>query len=184
MSRGTATRARATDAVDGGDVAASTASMAVYTFEEVRAHDVGSDCWVVVGDGVYDASAWVSKHPGGATVLEQYAGRDITDAFMAYHGGQPRAEARLKSMRVGMVAGARDAPAHLTAFRKFNARVQAGELRTRYVDYVHIAARMAMLFGSMLACVLHPAAGFKTHMFGAALLGIFWQQSMFIGHDA
>ena len=184
VSRGTATREPRGEDRDGRDVTALKASTAVFTFEEVRAHDVGSDCWVVVGDGVYDASAWVNRHPGGATVLEQYAGRDITDAFMAYHGGQPRAEARLKSMRVGTVTGARDAPEHLTAFRKFNKRVQVGELRTRYLDYVHIAARMAMLFASMLACVLHPAAGFKTHMFGAALLGIFWQQSMFIGHDA
>ena len=119
----------------GEDVAAREDEGAVYTFEDVRAHDKGKDCWVVVGAGVYDASAWVNEHPGGATVLEQYAGRDITDAFMAYHGGQPRAEARLKSLRVGSVADASAAPAHLTAFRKFNENVQVDELHTQRQAY-------------------------------------------------
>lgn len=141
------------------------------------------DCWVACGDGAYDVTRWVSEHPGGATVLEQYAGRDMTDAFAAYHGGQPRAEAMLKSMRVGAVTRV-EPPAHLAAFRKFNMEVQVGELRTKFSDYGIIMIRIAVIFGAMLACVLHPAAGFTTHMFGAVLLGLFWQQSMFIGHDA
>ena len=35
-----------------------------------------------------------------------------------------------------------------------------------------------------LACVLGEESGFWTHMLGAVSLGLFWQQSMFIGHDA
>ena len=71
-----------------------------------------------MGDGVYDATSWVEKHPGGSTILEQYAGRDATDAFMAYHGGERRVQARLETLRIGRLVDESAAPpTHLKAFR-------------------------------------------------------------------
>jgi delta8-fatty-acid desaturase len=40
------------------------------------------------------------------------------------------------------------------------------------------------LFASVVYCVVGEGNGFYTHMLGAVLLGMFWQQTMFIGHDA
>ena len=62
---------------------------ATYTVSQVNECDhmtaEDSPKLVIFGDNVYDISSWISKHPGGETVLRQYAGRDITDAFRAYH---------------------------------------------------------------------------------------------------
>ena len=66
---------------------ASTAT--TYTVSQVNECDhmtaKDSPKLVIFGDDVYDISSWISKHPGGETVLKQYSGRDITDAFRAYH---------------------------------------------------------------------------------------------------
>ena len=158
-----------------------------YAREEARAHDRANDCWLVIGRGVYDVTTWVEKHPGGSTVLEQYAGRDATDAFEAYHGGDKRARARLESLRVGDLVDATAAPPkHLKAFREMRETMEGDHslLVSEFSDYAHVVVRLAALFGAAVWCVLSPSAGFKTHMLGAVLLGMFWQQSMFIGHDA
>ena len=183
-NRGDASAARDVGAGVGGETRRGEAT---YARADVRSHDVGSDCWLVVGDGVYDATSWVEKHPGGSTILEQYAGRDATDAFMAYHGGERRALARLETLRIGRLVDESAAPpTHLKAFRRMRDAMEGSEklLKSDLTDYAFIIARLVVLFGGVLACVLSSGAGFKTHMFGAVLLGLFWQQSMFIGHDA
>lgn len=42
----------------------------MYARVDVRSYDVGSDCWFVVGDGVYDVMFWVEKYLGGSMILE------------------------------------------------------------------------------------------------------------------
>ena len=50
---------------------------------------------------VYDISHWIRRHPGGSIPLLQYAGRDMTDAFSAYHGPDGKAAKTLASYYVG-----------------------------------------------------------------------------------
>ena len=50
---------------------------------------------------MYDISHWVRRHPGGSIPLLQYAGRDMTDAFRAYHGPDGKASKTLASYYVG-----------------------------------------------------------------------------------
>ena len=71
-----------------------------YTISQVRE---SRRKLVVYGDNVYDISSWISKHPGGETVLKQYAGMDITDAFRAYHAKDGTAMKTLKTLRAGFV---------------------------------------------------------------------------------
>ena len=79
---------------------------------------------VTVDGKVYDLSAWVKRHPGGSIPLLQYAGRDMTDAFRAYHGPTGKAAKTLASCCIGEVIVAADAgkqkqvPDHVTEFRK------------------------------------------------------------------
>jgi cytochrome b involved in lipid metabolism len=41
----------------------------IYTWEEVRKHNVEQSCWLVVRDRVYDVTSWIAKHPGGVDAL-------------------------------------------------------------------------------------------------------------------
>ena len=97
-ARGTA-KARGRDGreVDDASTGRAPPPARTYAREEVREGDgcEGRANLVIVDGGVFDVTAWASEHPGGRTVLEQYAGRDITDAFAAYHGGDARVWARL-----------------------------------------------------------------------------------------
>jgi L-lactate dehydrogenase (cytochrome) len=40
---------------------------------------------VIIGQIVYDITSFLDKHPGGASILLQYAGQDATQAFESFH---------------------------------------------------------------------------------------------------
>ena len=50
---------------------------------EVAKHSTPSDMWVVVKDTAYDLTTFAPNHPGGAKLVERYAGRDATEEFLA-----------------------------------------------------------------------------------------------------
>ena len=45
-----------------------------YTRADVAKHSKHKDCWIVVGDGVYDVTAYLHRHPGGANLIMKNAG--------------------------------------------------------------------------------------------------------------
>lgn len=57
--------------------------MAGMDFKEVAANK--ANCWMVLGDDVYDLSGFKHEHPGGAGYLEGVAGTDATEAFLESH---------------------------------------------------------------------------------------------------
>jgi len=167
------------------------------TMAEVGRHDKEGDAWVTVNDKVYDISQWVANHPGGSIPLLQYAGRDITDAFRAYHGPAGKAAKTLRSYYVGDLEPAEDGnasdgssssspeqvPEHLTAFRKMVNGLE-GEFHTEYAHYAKLGTSLVALISAAVYLIAAPGHGVWAHMLGAVLLGFFWQQTMFIGHDA
>lgn len=56
--------------------------VAMVRMEEVRRHNAANDCWVVLGDSVWDLSTFHASHPGGAQVITQVAGMDGTLPFV------------------------------------------------------------------------------------------------------
>ena len=50
------------------------------TREEVAVHNTPADCWAVIGDGVYDITAYLPRHPGGKEI-EAACGVDATEMF-------------------------------------------------------------------------------------------------------
>lgn len=50
----------------------------LYTWEEIRKHNQKNDCWIVVNDIVYNMTSFKKKHPGGAKIIDFYAGQDAT----------------------------------------------------------------------------------------------------------
>lgn len=59
-------------------------SAATFSLAEVAKHSTPSDCFVIVRGKVYDVTAWVPQHPGGALIYIQ-AGKDCTQLFDSYH---------------------------------------------------------------------------------------------------
>lgn len=53
------------------------------TIDELRKHDTEQNPWFVVNGEVYDGTAFLEGHPGGATSIFGAAGQDATDEFMA-----------------------------------------------------------------------------------------------------
>jgi hypothetical protein len=75
-----------------------------YTRWEVARHHGDDSLWLIIDQGVYDVSPYLAKHPGGAPVLQAYAGQDVTEIF---HGltthDAPAVRALLPRFRIGRV---------------------------------------------------------------------------------
>jgi cytochrome b involved in lipid metabolism len=40
-----------------------------YTTSEVAKHDTRNDCWLILSNGIYDVTPFISRHPGGDKIL-------------------------------------------------------------------------------------------------------------------
>ena len=58
-----------------------------YEPEEVLSHNTDGDCWLIIGNStnggprVYDVSAYIHAHPGGADVMLEGAGKNVDGMF-------------------------------------------------------------------------------------------------------
>ncbi|CBZ55261.1 hypothetical protein NCLIV_056850 [Neospora caninum Liverpool] len=84
---GSQARFRDLMAADKGRLAACTAEGAPrrVSLEELSKHCTREDLWVALDGAVYDISSYVSFHPGGARILVDHAGTDISEVFRRYH---------------------------------------------------------------------------------------------------
>ena len=55
----------------------------------VTFHDKEDDCWVILRGKIFDVTALLEVHDGGAFSVYQHAGTDCTQAFIDAHGEQP-----------------------------------------------------------------------------------------------
>jgi len=57
-----------------------------YTMCQLRRHDIARSAWLLVGDTIYDATSYVSRHPGGASsILRKSGGKADCSKDMAFH---------------------------------------------------------------------------------------------------
>lgn len=54
-------------------------------FSEVQKHNTRDDCWVIIDGKVYDVTAFIDMHPGGANIIIANAGKDATKIFKPLH---------------------------------------------------------------------------------------------------
>lgn len=57
------------------------------TRAELMQHNTARDCWVGYQGKVYDLTAWLVAHPGGAAAIAPYCGtaEEFTQAYQAQH---------------------------------------------------------------------------------------------------
>jgi nitrate reductase (NAD(P)H) len=70
-----------------------------FSMSEVREHASKDSAWIVVHDQVYDCTAYLEDHPGGADSILINAGTDCTEEFDAIHSD--KATALLDAYRIG-----------------------------------------------------------------------------------
>ncbi|CAG8949580.1 hypothetical protein HYFRA_00007813 [Hymenoscyphus fraxineus] len=63
----------------------------IISISQLRKHDDEKNPWFVVNGEVYDGTAFLEAHPGGATSIVGTAGQDATDEFMAIHSETAKA---------------------------------------------------------------------------------------------
>ena len=74
--------------------------MTFYTQEEVCKHNTNESCWLIANNNVYDATAFINRHPGGKFVILSKAGTDVTKHF-AWHS--VRAKGLWKTYKIGKI---------------------------------------------------------------------------------
>ena len=80
---------------------APSATQAGYSMADVKKANTRAKCWSAIDGNVYDLTAWISSHPGGAGAITFLCGIDGSNAFKAQHEGQSRPTNRLSQYLLG-----------------------------------------------------------------------------------
>jgi len=156
----------------------------VFTREEVAKHNTPDDSWIIIEGKVYAVSKFAKVHPGGRDILTSAAsaGHDLSDAFRIYHP-EYVARQKLPYLCKGVVADDAAANPINAAYRALDAQLRAeGFYETNYFYFAFKFAYAFAMFG--LAIWLGLGATTSGMVFAsAAMMGLFWQQFAFIGHD-
>ncbi len=54
-------------------------TLPTFSRAEVESHSSADSCYVTIGNKVYDVTDFVDDHPGGGSLVVEYAGKDISD---------------------------------------------------------------------------------------------------------
>lgn len=85
-----------------------------FTRAEVEAHNSDKDCYVTLGDNVYDITDFLDSHPGGPELILEYAGKDVAQILKdeASHTHSESAYEIMEESLVGFVVSAKAAAAN------------------------------------------------------------------------
>lgn len=86
-------------------------TLPTFTRAEVEAHNSASSCYVTIGSKVYDVTDFVDDHPGGGSLIIDYAGKDVEE-ILKDETSHPHSEAAyevLDDSLVGFVVNEKSA---------------------------------------------------------------------------
>ncbi|KAF9881430.1 hypothetical protein CkaCkLH20_00576 [Colletotrichum karsti] len=87
----------------------------IFTAEEVRWHAFReTGIYIIINNYVYDFTEYCDVHPGGKSIIEQYAGGNATEAWYRVHSSNDSVfgvdvHGTLKSLRIGRVVPEQEA---------------------------------------------------------------------------
>ncbi|KAJ3749386.1 FMN-dependent dehydrogenase-domain-containing protein [Lentinula detonsa] len=77
-----------------------------WSIEEVSKHGDAMSCWLIIKNEVYDVTEFLSKHPGGPSIILKYAGCDATSAYEPIHPPDAIQQYLSPSQHLGGLKGA------------------------------------------------------------------------------
>lgn len=86
------------------NLATTTTAIKTFTIADVATHNSETSCYTIIRGNVYDVTAFIPKHPGGTQPILTGCGTDSTDRFVAKHGGNPRMETTLETLKIGTLS--------------------------------------------------------------------------------
>jgi acyl-lipid Delta6-acetylenase / acyl-lipid (9-3)-desaturase len=156
------------------------------TLDEVKKHKAVDSLWIILNNNVYDVTRMVASgtHPGGLDPLLLVAGNDATDAFNNYHPAY--VQKRLAAYCIGELEPCDRTidSALLHDYRDLQAAFESEglhEINHWYFAklYLWCAALLVLALGLTLL-----GSSTAVRLAGAATLGLFIQQILFLAHDA
>ena len=156
---------------------------AQVTAAEVAQHvkDTG-DLWVIIEDKVYDLTRWEKQHPGGYLPLRAMAGKDCTEPFDNFHPARVW-ETQLPAFYAADVTDLKQPSDYRAGHRAIRQQLlERGLFETRMSYYCIKFVWLASLLAASCWCVV-TGISMSTRILGSVILGCFWQQLAFVGHD-
>mmetsp|Transcript_17527 Transcript_17527/g.31624 ORF Transcript_17527/g.31624 Transcript_17527/m.31624 type:complete len:478 (-) Transcript_17527:372-1805(-) len=169
---------------DAAEEPALVAKASSMTREEVRmrAHP-DTFLLIIIGERIYDCTRWQAHHPGGALTIRALCGKDATEPFNTTHPAFVK-KGGLKGFYYAELKDGKTAIDKATiAYRELTVQMEdAGLFETDYTYYYFLWARLALMFSCVVAGVT-LSDKLWVHALSGAMLGLFWQQTAFVGHD-
>lgn len=151
----------------------------IYSLKQVAEHNDRNDAWVIVDDCVYDVTKFVNEHPGGWIPIRAFAGNDASDAFSNFHP-----EAVYKGILPKYFIGRLEKPIKYPKFELACRQLRQKLLRQHLfeTDQRFYVLKFLWLL-TLVASSLYFVFVDKRPILSGFLMGMFWQQVAFVGHD-
>ncbi|KAF7817385.1 acyl-lipid (9-3)-desaturase-like [Senna tora] len=150
--------------------------------QDLSKHNQRGDLWISIQGKIYNVSDWTKHHPGGDLPLLNLAGQDVTDAFVAFH--PPTAWQRLDNFFTGYYLRDYSVSEASKDYRKLVSDFSKMGLYQIKGHGVFLAlCLMAILFSVSVYGVLCCTSPW-IHLLCGGLMGFFWIQSGWLGHDS
>lgn len=165
-----------------------------------------STIWIIYDTLVLDVTSWLHHHPGGEQTILRFGGMDATDEIRAFHDDWI-INTKLTNFVIGTVVTHTTSPAAVagapaaavvvselvqdfrTLGETFNTLGYFTNSKYYYMKkLISVFTLFALSLGSLFGIILSPhfkvvgVVGVHT-VISAILMGLFWQQFAFVGHD-
>lgn len=151
-----------------------------FTTDEVSKHNKAKDNWIIINGSVYNISKWGEKHPGGDLVLAGIAGKDASTPFVSFHDIE-KAAPLMRAFKIGECVDYKATELTID-YEILREKVRAEGLYETDYSYYHMKILWyAFLFAGVWGLILYGTT--FSILFGGLILGLFWQQVAFTGHD-
>jgi len=157
-------------------------ALSSFTRKEVSTHNTEDDCWIIILNKVYDVTKWLPKHPGGANLILNLAGRDCTEEFRVFHLNP--SFTRLKPYLLGDVVSDEIKEQSELSKDVANLLVKLKSIGAFSPDYWFYLGRALIVASLFFTCLYFlQADSLPSICISAVCLGLAWQQLAFTGHD-